>query len=92
MADGKDYGPILLKNGSNTESTKDYSPIKGDITVTDGNVSRKWGHVQIYNGDQWVSDFFQSWCSTKPGYEYRGNGFMVYSKNIPSLTIYRIGN
>jgi len=46
----------------------------------------------MYNGDQWVSDFFQGWCSTKPGYEYGGKGFMVYSKNIPSLTIYRIGN
>lgn len=92
MADGKDYGPILLKNGFHIENTKGYSPIKGDVTVIDGNASHKWGHVQMYNGEQWVSDFFQGWCSTKPGYEYGGKGFMVYSKDIPSLTIYRIGN
>ena len=92
MADGKDYGPILLKNGFRVVETNGYSPIKGDVTVVDGNAAHKWGHVQMYNGDQWVSDFFQGCCSTKPGYEYGGNGFMVYTKNIPSLTIYRIGN
>jgi len=92
MADGKNYGPILVKNGFHVVNTKGYSPMKGDVTVVDGNASHKWGHVQMYNGDQWVSDFFQGWCSTKPGYEYGGKGFMVYSKNIPSLTIYRIGN
>jgi hypothetical protein len=92
MADGKDYGPILLKNGFNVVSKTGYSPFKGDITVYDGNATHKWGHVQMYNGNQWVSDFFQGYIGIKTGYEYGGNGFMVYSKDIPALTIYRIGN
>ena len=92
MADGKDYGPILLKNDFNVVSKTGYSPIKGDVTVYDGNASHKWGHVQMYNGNQWVSDFFQGYIGVKTGYEYGGNGFMVYTKDIPSLTIYRVGN
>jgi hypothetical protein len=43
----------------------------------------------MYNGSEWVSDFKQGWVSTKPGYEYGGKGFMVYSKDIPNITIYR---
>ncbi len=92
MADGKDYGPILLKNGFNIISKTGYSPIKGDVTVYDGNATHKWGHVQIYNGNEWVSDFFQGYIGVKTGYEYGGNGFMVYSKDIPPITIYRIEN
>ena len=41
MADGKNYGPILVKNGFHVENTKGYSPMKGDVTVVDGNVYHK---------------------------------------------------
>lgn len=59
------------------------------VAVSGGNSSHKWGHVQMYNGSQWVSDFKQGYIGIKKGYEYGGAGFMVYSKNIPRTTIYR---
>ncbi len=92
MADGKDYGPILLKNGFNIISKIGYSPIMGDVTIYDGNKAHKYGHSQMYNGNQWVSDFFQGYIGVKEGYEFGGDGFMVYSKDIPPFTIYRFGN
>jgi len=92
MADGKDYGPILLNNGFNIVNKITYYPIKGDVTVYNGNTTHKWGHVQMYNGNEWVSDFYQGYIGIKKGYEFGGNGFMVYSKDIPPTTIYRFGN
>ena len=91
MADGKDYGPILLKNDFGIVGANDYSPEKGDFAIYDGNSTHKWGHGEEYNGDEWVSDFFQGWIGFRPGYEYGGRGFMVYSIDIPRVTIYRYG-
>jgi hypothetical protein len=88
-ADGKDYGPILQKIGFQEISTNGYQPMRGDVTVYSGNTSHQWGHVQMYTGEEWASDFFQGYIGIRKGYEYGGRGFMVYSKDIPRTTIYR---
>lgn len=41
------------------EGTKDYEPKKGDISVLPQNDRSAFGHIAIYNGKQWVSDFEQ---------------------------------
>jgi hypothetical protein len=36
-----------------------YMPKEGDIVVIDRSSSSKHGHIAEYDGQQWVSDFFQ---------------------------------
>lgn len=61
-------------------ATAKEQPMAGDIVViqsyTGGSVH---GHIQMYNGTQWVSDFKQS------GF-WPGSG---YRKNEPSYSIFR---
>jgi len=69
---GSAYGPSLLNAGFievDIENLDDYSPIAGDIAVMNGPTGGKTcltginglcGHIQMYNGEQWVSDFFQT--------------------------------
>ena len=60
------YDKFLPKKGF-TEveitSLEDYKPQKGDIAVFEAfmgkNSYHKHGHIQMYNGKQWVSDFKQ---------------------------------
>ena len=80
---------MLANNFTKITDLSSYTPMAGDVTVYDGNSSHVNGHVEMYNGEQWVSDFFQGWIGLRPGYEYGGLGFMVYSNNIPATTIYR---
>ena len=74
----KDYGSYLEEWGFEEITTTNYQ--KGDIAVFQnyegGSVA---GHIQMYNGSQWVSDFKQS------GF-WPGSG---YRKNEPSYSIYR---
>jgi RHS repeat-associated protein len=69
---GSAYGPPLLKAGFTKvpiSNLNNYKPLKGDIAVMNGPSGSKTcntgiggpcGHIQMYNGDQWVSDFFQT--------------------------------
>jgi hypothetical protein len=58
--DDKDYGPFLERHGAKSVAPENYQPQKGDIAVFAGNPSHPHGHVQIYDGKEWVSDFKQS--------------------------------
>jgi len=57
--DAKDYGPLLLKNGAVTVSQDGYTAAKGDVAVFAGSDSHPHGHIAVYDGKQWVSDFKQ---------------------------------
>lgn len=69
---------ILTKMGYR-EIGKQSSYAKGDITVTDRNSYHADGHIAMWSGSQWVSDFFQ-------------NSEYVYSKNQPPVYYYRYGS
>jgi hypothetical protein len=77
----KDYGSFLSEWGFVKVNSTDYSPVKGDIAViqpyTGGNPN---GHIQMYNGELWVSDFKQK-VDFWPGGGYR--------KNKPPFEVYR---
>jgi hypothetical protein len=76
-ASAKDYGPFLLKKGAQVvPGGDDYTPQKADIAVFDGTDAHPHGHIQIFTGTQWVSDFKQ-------------NRFSPYKTDIPPSTIYR---
>ncbi|MGH9406013.1 MAG: hypothetical protein ACRD3D_09290 [Terriglobia bacterium] len=55
---------------------KDYKPEKGDIVVFGGNKSHPYGHIEVYSGKGWVSDFKQ-------------HSMIPYRSDVPSHTIYR---
>jgi type VI secretion system secreted protein VgrG len=73
-----------------TTTLNNYTPLKGDIAVIQGypggttcsSCGCPCGHIQMYNGSQWVSDFFQSTNRTfYPG--------PAYQENAPAFEIYR---
>lgn len=73
------YGPFLLRKGFNQiniTDPNDYTPIKGDIVVFDtypGQPKYPAGHIQMYNGEKWVSDFVQRrfWPGTAYENDYK---------------------
>jgi RHS repeat-associated protein len=74
--DAKDWGPTLLKNGASVVSQDGYSPQKADVAVFAGSDAHPSGHITIYDGKQWVSDFKQKHMSP-------------YGTSTPPVTIYR---
>lgn len=56
---GGDYGPFLLKTGWN-QISPDSEFQFGDVCVTKGQGKNKEGHISMYNGQQWVSDYIQN--------------------------------
>ncbi|WP_336689656.1 MULTISPECIES: hypothetical protein [unclassified Chryseobacterium] len=75
----KNYDKFLPKLGFIEISTTNYSPIKGDISVIQSIPGHPHGHICMYNGSQWLSDFKQR--DMWPGSGYR--------KNPPRYNIYR---
>jgi hypothetical protein len=77
--DAGDYGPFLLRHGAQTVSQAYYSPLVGDVVVFDKTSEHPNGHIEMYDGHHWVSDFMQRRFSP-----YRD------SASSPSYTIYRL--
>ena len=44
---------------SKKSAKKNYSPKTGDIVVIERSKKHIWGHIAIFNGKIWVSDFKQ---------------------------------
>jgi len=69
----KDYGPFLEKYGFKEVSAHLYNPVKGDIIVMQSfqGSSDPYGHIEMYNGTKWVSDFIQD--DLYPGPKFKEN-------------------
>jgi hypothetical protein len=69
----KEYGPYLEKYGFEEISTNEYNPIKGDIIIMQSfsGASSNYGHIEMYSGTQWISDFIQD--DLYPGSKYKEN-------------------
>ncbi len=74
----KNYGPTLIANGFAEVSLENYEATLGDIAVFQAPPNETHGHIQIFTGTKWVSDFTQSriW----PGSKYEDNdvSYKVY--------------
>ena len=84
----KNYGPFLEGQGFSKVSPDNYTPQPGDIAVIqpypEGNQN---GHIEGWNGNQWVSSFFQNYYPNYPGGGvYPGKG---YRNAEPDYSIYR---
>jgi hypothetical protein len=63
-----DYGASLLKAGFGVVFDNsaefacqqvDFKPLPGDVSIFQGFEGHRHGHIQMFNGVQWVSDFLQ---------------------------------
>lgn len=80
----KNYGEKLVKAGFLTVNAVGYVPQIGDVIVFQGTSKSTEGHMQIYDGKQWVSDFKQNdplWPNSDPK--------SVWQTEKPAYTIYR---
>ncbi len=77
--DAGDYGPFLLRHGAQVVAKDSYTPQVGDTIVFDKTAQHPYGHIQMYDGQRWVSDFMQ-------------HGFSPYrdASSTPPFTIYRL--
>ena len=66
------YNKTLPQMGFEEISIKGYKPMKGDISVLPTNRHTPFGHIAVYNGEQWASDFKQK--SIYPSGAYRTVG------------------
>ena len=71
------YEKTLPQMGFEEIPSKGYVPQKGDISVLPQNEKSSFGHIAIYDGKQWVSDFNQG-KDVYPGYYYRKKGQVKY--------------
>lgn len=78
--DAKDYGSSLEAVGfsqvADPSSMSGYTPQRGDVAVFGAPGGSGSGHMQMYNGSQWVSDFRQN--HFLPGSKYSGTPYTIY--------------
>jgi hypothetical protein len=90
-ASAKDYGPYLVSRGFRVVAefslkNKDmkgiegaqYSPACGDIAVIQSTSRNKHGHIQGFDGQNWVSDFVQEQFWPGPAYRSEKPSYVVY--------------
>ncbi len=74
----KDYGTSLLRDGFvEVQGYSDYR--KGDVVVIQPIPGHPHGHMAMFDGEHWVSDFKQRTL-------YPGGAYRSYA---PSFTVYR---
>lgn len=66
------YNKTLPKMGFRKIPVENYVPQKGDISVLPKNPGSPFGHIAIYNGKHWVSDYEQK--SIFPNSQYKQTG------------------
>jgi type VI secretion system secreted protein VgrG len=75
----KDYGPYLQARGFTRLSQTAYQPTKGDVVVIQnykgGDIH---GHIAMYDGTRWISDFVQRDFWGGPGYRTKTPPYAVY--------------
>jgi hypothetical protein len=69
------YGGFVEKHGAIVVDAENYVPKPGDLMVFPASNGHPHGHVQVYDGKGWVSDFRQPnmlpWRTAPPGTVYR---------------------
>ena len=68
------FKPVVQSNSERLPD--DYTPDKGDVAVIGRSKSHPYGHIAIYDGQKWVSDFKQkSWHGMK---QFEGNDYTIW--------------
>lgn len=75
----KNYGPYLLKWGFSEIPKTGYTAKEGDIRVFQNYPGgSQAGHIDMYNGKNWVSDFIEH--NPFPNSEYKSSSYKIYRK------------
>jgi hypothetical protein len=75
----KEYGPYLTKHGFVEISQENYAPKKGDISVIQPYIGGKpYGHMTMYGGKIWLSDFAQNDMWSGRGYREHKPPYRLY--------------
>ena len=72
------YSWLLPRMGFAEASKENYVPQKGDLIVFPAVGKHIWGHIQMWNGTQWVSDFKQK--NMIPAKAYRSTDWKIYRR------------
>lgn len=80
----KAWGATLQRNGFLTlaiSRSGAYRPLKGDIVVIQPTAKgSKAGHIQAFDGKDWISDFVQRDFWPGPGYRRERPSLLVYRR------------
>jgi hypothetical protein len=71
-----DYGQLLTDRGAMPVSPESYVPQEGDVVVYDRYGKHRDGHIQYYDGRQWISDWKQR--SIEPFRDVKGTPRTIY--------------
>jgi hypothetical protein len=74
----KDWGPTLLRLGFATVPTTGYTAQLGDIVVIQSTSQSDAGHIEGFNGTNWVSDFVQAAFWPGPSFRTEKPGYTIY--------------
>lgn len=66
-----EYDSYLPKIGFEYQDPSNYKPQTGDISIIKATPRHKYGHISMFNGKNWISDFVQN---RKDGDVYSGTG------------------
>ena len=72
------YSWLLPRMGFTEVSREGYVPQKGDLIIFPAVGKHIWGHIQMWNGKQWVSDFRQK--NMMPAKAYNKTDWKIYRK------------
>lgn len=74
----KDYGPSLVNAGFQVISPTPTVFEVGDVVVISGFEGTESGHMAIYDGQRWISDFIQTALYPGPGYRKAKPAYKIY--------------
>lgn len=78
LGNAKDFAGTLYRYGFSPVPFENYQPQVGDILVEPGYDSKTpYGHVSMFNGKQWISDYYQRDMWGGPGYRYYRTGVIL---------------
>lgn len=83
-ASAKDYDAFLPKLGFEEISITDYHPVKGDVIVIKPPQHAKGhehGHIAMYNGEKWISDFKQRDMYGGNIYRKKGTKYRLFRRS-----------
>jgi len=83
-ASAKDYDSFLPKLGFKSVSLTDYKPVKGDVIVIkppQNQSGHEHGHIAMYSGKKWISDFAQRDMYGGSIYRKKGTEYTLFRRS-----------
>lgn len=78
VLNAKDWGPPLQRAGFSAVPAAGWQPKIGDIAVIQGTTVSTAGHMEGFDGKNWISDFVQAAFWPGPSYRTEAPSYVVY--------------